>query len=223
MALNAPSSAPSPGTRARKHDLFSSNPAAVVGRARGHALCVGQIALEIASAPVGARAALVVEMRRYVRDYVDAAYSVLHDASLGDVLAPAAAECARLLAFADELVTLDRRDYAPLDPSAAAALARRTRERVLFDLYAVITAIQTADATQEAARLAELEARSARLDRHLAERAALARALRAVGLTAKVEGGALEGASARVFQSMAAQVAQLAEGPSAAGPDAAAS
>ncbi|MBM2575122.1 hypothetical protein JQC91_02285 [Jannaschia sp. Os4] len=206
--LSAPST---PRARARQVDLYSSDPLAVIGRSRGHLLCLGQLALQFAWADrEEMRPPLMAELRRYVRSYVEHVRSVLHDAALAEALAAAEEERARILAFADELALLDAQDFAALDRARADGLARTTRERTLFDLYAVVMALQAADVARDRAHVAALSDRAALMDRLLEEAEGIGRALRMVGLAAQVEGAELSGAAGRVFAAMGAEVAALA-------------
>lgn len=200
----------SPKVRARKLDLHSSDAVAVVGRARGHALCVGQLAILLATAPPADRAATAQELRRYALDYVDHVRSILNDATHADALSGAGLARRRLLSMADAVMLMEASDFASIDRAAAATLARRTRDEALPDLYAIIVALQDDEIAQDRARVRLLTERGSLLDRLLVETEAIGRTLNLVRHTATTEAEGLDGEAGRVFAALAAEVGALA-------------
>ena len=199
----------SPRVLARALDLYSSDDVAVIGRARGHALCTGQLAILWATAGPDEAEALHAQFCDHAGRYVSHVRAVLKAGSRLPV--GNRGHSADVTTFADRVSILMQPDTPQMSRDEAEDLARSSRDEVLPAIYAIIMAIQAEEAAEDAERLDALRKRADVLERMIAEVEGIGRTIGLVSLSAAVEAARTQGQEGRVFRRIAAEIRQLSD------------
>ncbi|MEM7642807.1 MAG: methyl-accepting chemotaxis protein [Pseudomonadota bacterium] len=179
-----------------------------VGRARGHALSIGILALLCATAADDderlSHAADLIRVRDlYIESVREAAR--LGAARIGDRVREERAIVHDFAARIAEL-PLDGR----LDRDAAAALAQTAREAVLPAIYSIVSTYQTLEMEDLQASIDRLADKAKIVDRLLSEIERIARLIGFISINASVEAARTGGVAGRAFQFIAEEVRNLA-------------
>ena len=189
---------------AEKMDPSSDTAIGHVGRARGHALNVGIMALMTATAESESeRAASSNELLR-VRDLYVASVreaSRLGQATNADEIA---AERAIIYRFAERIERLEPETR--MDRATAAELARTSREEVVPAIYTIVSAFQQSEMEELQADIARLSEKASMVDRLVSEMERITRMIGLVAINASIEAARAGDASGRSFRVIAEEV-----------------
>ncbi|MEM9795985.1 MAG: methyl-accepting chemotaxis protein [Pseudomonadota bacterium] len=196
--------------QARGLDLYSSDILAVIGRARGHALNIGTLALLCATAQDDEERAVhateLAETRKLYFGCIDATFSRKHERF---DLHAVSAQRTCVEAFRDRVAALD--EAGRIERAEAVDVAAIARNSVLPAIYAIVMAIRARELENEEEKNRRLEEKARLVDDTLVEMERIGRLIGFISINASVEAARTGGEGGRAFQVIAEEVRGLAQ------------
>ena len=183
---------------------------AIIGRARGHALSAGALAIACATATSDTeRVALASDMSIQAQAFIEAIEAGAREQRVAAGKSRLTAERKIVKAFSARLAALPP-EGAGLTRDVAVDLARDARETVNPAIYRMLSVIQEDEGLVIDRRLAEIRDKAAMVDPLIVEMGRIGRMIGMISINASVEAARAGGESGRAFQVIAEEVRTLA-------------